>query len=226
MTVFSQPGIFPRQIPFTQTFDKLTGQYRDRAPERSQDIIINCEPIKLKYCGTCGIYRPPRSSHCSICDNCVDKFDHHCPWVGNCIGRNNYHRFFLMITCIALVTINAMGVSIALIVVNSVSPGGSFLATITDCPASVAVLIFAAIFSWFTVGLCGFHVVLIYSGISTNEYIKGHLDKWNPYSLGLVGNCLELVRPRQSRKKQPLPPIREAYTSADGINASDIHLST
>ena len=74
----SDPGIIPRNPPLQD------GTYRKK-PLRSQDIIISGNLSALKYCETCNIYRPPRCSHCSICDNCVVNYDHHCPWLGTYI---------------------------------------------------------------------------------------------------------------------------------------------
>lgn len=90
------PGIIPRNLyPPEPEGIEIGGEPRlahtptqSRLP-RTKDMIVNGITVKIKYCDTCMLYRPPRASHCSICNNCVEKFDHHCPWLGQCIGLVN-----------------------------------------------------------------------------------------------------------------------------------------
>jgi hypothetical protein len=62
-------------------------------------------PLILKMCETCLIIRPPRSTHCDDCDNCVERFDHHCPWLGACVAKRNYRFFFAFLVLLNILSL-------------------------------------------------------------------------------------------------------------------------
>ncbi|EDL29068.1 zinc finger, DHHC domain containing 9, isoform CRA_a [Mus musculus] len=77
-TSFSDPGVIPRALPDEAAFIEMEIEATNgavpqgqRPPPRIKNFQINNQIVKLKYCYTCKIFRPPRASHCSICDNCV-----------------------------------------------------------------------------------------------------------------------------------------------------------
>ena len=82
----SDPGIIARQpIDYYYSTNEPLLKY-----------VINGHIIILNFCYSCSAYRPPRASHCSLCDNCVERFDHHCFWLGNCVGKRNYRYFYFL----------------------------------------------------------------------------------------------------------------------------------
>jgi hypothetical protein len=49
--------------------------------------MVNGHRVTVRYNDTCHFFQPPRAHHCSVNDNCIERFDHHCPWVGTTIGK-------------------------------------------------------------------------------------------------------------------------------------------
>jgi len=191
---FSDPGIIPRGRPRSLSPQELEEgkQYRVR-----QTIVV------VKYCQTCDLYRPPRAVHCRVCDNCVERYDHHCPWVGNCVGKRNYRYFYMFVNTatFALFYVTCM-TALQMTLTFFRSSESEFFPRVLDTfltyptPPS-AFLCFCCGTTFLSVGgLAGFHNFLSLCGSTTNEDLKNLFKRRsNPYSLGLVRNCLFVIFP-------------------------------
>ncbi|XP_042893563.1 palmitoyltransferase ZDHHC18-like isoform X2 [Penaeus japonicus] len=206
-TSFSDPGIIPRATAEEAIYTEKQIEVPNsgnvpsyRPPPRTKEITVRGVTVKLKYCFTCKIFRPPRASHCSICDNCVERFDHHCPWVGNCVGKRNYRYFYLFIISLAFLCVFIFSCVIAHLVIFMNKEDETFMVAIQKNPASVIEGVICFFSVWSILGLAGFHTYLTTSNQTTNEDIKGSFTarrgqaNFNPYGYGnFCLNCLAVL---------------------------------
>ncbi|KAE9587377.1 putative protein S-acyltransferase [Lupinus albus] len=199
LTAARDPGIVPRNAhaPEPDEYDECGNFYSEQSPQRrlprTKDVIVNGISIKIKYCDTCKLYRPPRCFHCSVCDNCVERFDHHCPWVGQCIGLRNYRFYYMFIFSTTLLCLNVHGFCWAYVKCIMDSEEISIWKALMKTPASIALIIYTSISVWFVGGLTVFHTYLISENQSTYENYKNHYDRQvNPYNKGIVYNFKEI----------------------------------
>ncbi|KZV22496.1 putative protein S-acyltransferase 4-like [Dorcoceras hygrometricum] len=199
LTSSRDPGIVPRNTKppeSDETFDMSTPSMEwvnGRTPHlklpRTKDVIINGHTVKVKFCDTCLLYRPPRASHCSICNNCVQRFDHHCPWVGQCIGIRNYRFFYMFISTSMILCIYVFVVSW----INIVRPKRNVLKSMSSDVLSVVLILYCFIAVWFVGGLSVFHFYLICTNQTTYENFRYRYDKKeNPYNKGVIKNLKEV----------------------------------
>uniref|UniRef100_A0A0N5A2K5 Palmitoyltransferase n=1 Tax=Parastrongyloides trichosuri TaxID=131310 RepID=A0A0N5A2K5_PARTI len=192
-TSFTEPGIIPRAT--SKEVIEVDRQCEEAGVGRNvripKTVTIKGINFKLKYCNTCRIYRPPRSSHCSICDNCILNFDHHCPWVGNCVGLRNYRYFYFFIVSLALLDLLILSSSVAHIALVSTAKK-AFIECVKETPVSIFISGTCFLSIWSLLGLSGFHTYLLATAQTTNEDIKGTFDKKlrpgtkNPFSQGNI----------------------------------------
>lgn len=217
LTACTNPGIIPKQKdgfaagPFNAPLLSSQGLLYDG---RNREVRVAGVLSKLKYCDSCCLYRPPRSSHCSDCDCCVEKFDHHCPWVGNCIGKKNYRYFLSFLTFTSSLIWLTQGICIAhMVALTEDEDNGDWNEAFAQAAkrgiVTWIVLGYSFLGMWFVQGLWCFHLYLSGSGQTTNEKLKGtwkgrlynHFTRRNAL-LNLVDVCWKDVPP--SRMKPDL----------------------
>lgn len=145
--------------------------YEEEFDRESPRVIIKNEMIFLKYCKTCKITRSVRSFHCSICNRCIERHDHHCGFVGNCIGKNNTNKFCLFLLSICIHSLLAcLFVFIRFVEVSWVIPPKDWK---TNDFFGMVIIIYSSIFFSAILLFLLFHVYLILTNQTTNEFIRG-----------------------------------------------------
>nr|GMC98797.1 protein S-acyltransferase 8-like [Ipomoea batatas] len=205
LTATQDPGIVPRN---SRPPDEILNYDSSASVEaggktlaRTKEVIVNGLIVRVKYCETCMVFRPPRCSHCSVCDNCVERFDHHCPWVGQCIGKRNYRWFFLFVSSTALLCAFVFSMS-ALHMKFVVDEYGTVWRAMKESPASLVLMAYCFVSLWFVGGLTGFHLYLISKNQTTYENFRHRADnRINVYNRGCVNNCIEVLCTRIEASK-------------------------
>ncbi|KDN48934.1 hypothetical protein RSAG8_02287, partial [Rhizoctonia solani AG-8 WAC10335] len=187
-TAFTDPGIVPRNLDPSPVVDEEGVPYM-------RDVYVRGIPVRVKYCVTCKTYRPLRSSHCRICDNCVDGCDHHCQWVNNCIGRRNYSTFItFLIACFLAILLIAVTAALHLYLQTRPEHGSkSFTEALggTGIGSAVVFVVCAAVI-WPVGTLLGYHIRLLALNVTTIEQLRNSAQASLGATDGAVPNAFNL----------------------------------
>ncbi|KAK6941225.1 Palmitoyltransferase, DHHC domain [Dillenia turbinata] len=233
LTSSRDPGIIPRSKRPPESDDEfdiatpsmewVSAKMANLKLPRTKDMKINGHTIKVKYCDTCLLYRPPRASHCSICNNCVQKFDHHCPWVGQCIGVGtlrlciiayeslilhfltfplrdpDWHHLLLQRNYQFFIMFILLSTTLCIYVhvftwINILRHEGNVWHALGKDIVSVILLVYCFIAVWFVGGLTVFHFYLICTNQTTYENFRNRYDKKeNLFDKGVPRNLKEIL---------------------------------
>ncbi|RCK56517.1 Palmitoyltransferase ERF2 [Candida viswanathii] len=150
--------------PPAEYFNTLTLPYNN---EKHQGI-------QVKYCTTCHVWRPSRTSHCGICDICVLNHDHHCIFLNNCIGQRNYKYFlwFLLVTvinCLYLIVVSVIQLCFYRIGDTDIH---DMRHSIRKHPVALLIVVYSVLAFIYPFLLLLFHAFLTSQNITTREYLN------------------------------------------------------
>ena len=190
----SDPGIIERNNEFACYDNKKT----------IIKINKNGNILNLNFCYTCFHFRPPRTSHCAECDNCVEKFDHHCLWMGNCVGKRNYKFFYYLIFFVSLNCFLQIFTSICFIIFLYKGKKSKRKNLYIVISLSLVMFINLMILVFFLMKLCVLHSYLLIKGSTFYEYIKRkyyNAIQRHPFNYGICRNCYNVLCRRRVKGK-------------------------
>lgn len=164
----SDPGIIPRRC-LSERIHAC-----DQSEEESLQAIDHfVDYLGAEFCHTCEVYRPPGSSHCVDCNNCVLGFDHHCPILNNCIGQRNYPYFLGLLPCVVF-TVTSFMFQIKFPAESSKpAEHGSIYNWLVNGSLAIALLALCGVLI-----LLGYHTwLLFWAQTSTKSHLRGRMDR-------------------------------------------------
>ena len=179
------PGIIPRAPPPQENVDHLS---------RTRNVEVNGHMVVVRYNETCNFYQPPRAHHCSVLNDCIERFDHYCPWVGTTIGKRNYRFYLVFVFSSSLLCIYTFACSAYLVKMRADGEDTSVAEALRKEPGALFMMAYVFICFWFVGGLSCFHIYLLSKNQTTYENIRYSYDRnsTNPYNRGCLVNWAEV----------------------------------
>ncbi|CAA6666553.1 unnamed protein product [Spirodela intermedia] len=167
--------------------------------------------VRLKYCGKCSSYKPPRSHHCRVCRRCVLKMDHHCLWINNCVGYANYKPFIIFVLNATISSIY----SVVVFVGNILHNDHKFIERASSKLFNVSCIWFNSDDLKHSLGhSAGWHIFLMCHNMTTIEYREAIRAMWlarksgqryhHPFDLGPCKNLSSTLGPNALKWWCPL----------------------